>query len=182
MPLQEVLYQSQGWIVPAGKVAIIDDFSIMGDAPNDVQDEVRIFLPLVSGNSQLYITRPSRRIPDPGKAFATLYLAAGSRVSNPSTYNIMIVGRLADEADLYASVSSGFDGVVFSGGRLNADLNTSSPRPVSVRIEESSDLRNWRQSDVANVSKNGTGSFNVDVATGGASKMFIRATVKPRSK
>jgi len=111
------------------------------------------------------------RIPS-GKAIAAPYLDNGSLI-------IFLYGKLADEGDLFAKVDTNIKGTATKvDGETKTLVGTvelASNRPSQVKLEQSSDLRNWNTLDPVNQVTTNSLAF---LASSEKPRQFIRASAR----
>ncbi len=180
VPCNHIVRPSAPYIVPTGKTLIFD-VAVMtqGNGPANIQ----ILVPGASGNE--FFNYSATNALNHGNHHGvghTMHFAGGTRFQVPSglNFSFIVIGKLADDADLFACVPSTLGPVQDSPDDLRAVAKVSSPRPVRIEVEESTNLATWVVASAAQVVKQAIGEYAVSVPKAGAARKFVRAKARVR--
>ncbi len=95
-------------------------------------------------------------------------------VSKTPSYNITILGLLADPADLYASIETQSDGMLCRNSNFSYDVLAASARPGKIKLQGSTDLEEWHPIVDATIAKIDPSSHSVSVPIAGNEKYYVK--------
>ncbi len=180
------------YTVPAGKVLLIEQLSAWG--ANNVPTTSRILIQtkiVTISNGGVLTTDWGFPVSDKTQDVTLvrpLRIPAGGSIAIDSSGNgayneIHMMGMLIDVADLYAAnVPGAVQDVRVAGGELSTTVALTSPRPVRVSSEISSDLTAWSPNNSEQKQKTGTpGQWNVQTAASGGAKFMQIAARAPEA-
>lgn len=176
VPLNKVVKPGQNYLVPSGKTLIFTMAVIVGSSsPRNIKitpagalatDFFEYQAPYrVNGGSLNEIGQNN-----------VLYFQSGTKFESTSgspTFSFLILGRLADNSDLFASVPSTLRNPQDTGTELAATAEVDSPRPVRLDVEESTNL-GFTPAPDATVAKISPDSYDVAIDKNGDPKKFLR--------
>jgi|GEM_PF-3713668 len=181
--LNQIIKPGQSWTVPTGKAVILTHAVRTGGSTTGLFAHVHVpgadaneFMILTCFGS---VTSTASAIPAPFKA--------GTRFENPGSNpsSIIIIGKLADEADLFACVPVELEGIAATSSSIASTAKVSSPRPVQVVVEATNDLKanDWEAVDDAAISKIDVTQHSVIIPVSESEQTkFVRAKARVVSK
>ncbi|HOW67595.1 MAG TPA: hypothetical protein P5186_27775 [Candidatus Paceibacterota bacterium] len=176
------------YTVPAGKVLILESVQFTTLTANIREGEdVNIQITEVASNHNTVLStfvyagpygRYKRHTFDP-----PIRILGGGRLSSNATYGwYLFKGLLVDNSDLYADLDVELENPRVQDGALLAQARVSSPRPHSLRVESSTDLKTFSLDPSAATTRSGNPAVDtVSVATGDTGKKFVRVEARTRS-
>ncbi|MEN8254989.1 MAG: hypothetical protein ABFR33_05915 [Verrucomicrobiota bacterium] len=147
VPVNILLYDdNSSYSIPAGKTLIIEHFiwALEADSTHQNVSIKPANHPVGMGSFLLKFSvtapdswTPSRPIKIVGGSGATISILSGAA----DWRDVMIVGMLVDQADLYAAaIHNELESPQLAGGNFQFDVVLASPRPVVVQTEYTDDL------------------------------------------
>ncbi len=172
--LNQLIKGTESWTVPAGKTLILTHAARTG---SDFDLALRIFVNGASDSEfvQLSATGVLKGASTP----LPIYLAEGARIHNPTSHTALIIGRLADNADLFACVPSDSRLVTADKTRVVAEVTAKSARPAKLVVEDSDNLTDWNEVD-STETKIGPSRRRFEVTGNGEVRRFVRAKLVAR--
>lgn len=168
-PVSGVLGVGQNYLIPAGKILLLDCLSFSGYGTQAEVGGAYIWGSTIeAGNKVITFPRP-------------LKLPAGSKIQIvfPSSGAFMsYYGTLIDTADFYVLGPAAFDSVTKTNGALQAKLTVNDKAPALVRIEKSEDLKNWQSdTNTPTTPKRNETNLVLNINTQQTTNAFFRARI-----
>lgn len=119
--------------------------------------------------------------------FSPAYLIVGDaqgsgelKLVNGSNNWAVVVGLLADQSDMYASIPSQFTDGMYANGNMTLGVQLASARPSIMKIDKSSDLSSWLPAQ-ASIFNQGGGQLEA-IVSANEPKQFFRAKARARKR
>lgn len=172
-----IVRSEDSYVVPTGKVLLLSGAVALG---TDGDFKFRVYLN-GAGEKEFFLAKAVDNSTEP-LSIGRLYLPAGTRFEHRPAVtkrSFALVGRLADEGDLFAEVPTKLEPGADAGDHIQALARLASPRPARVETKESTDLETWTEGPTV-VAQEKPGVHRLELAKNGAPQKFLQATGRAR--
>lgn len=172
-----IVRKDDSYVVPPGKVLLLSGVVALG---SDGDFKFRVFLNGAE-DDEFFLAKAVDNSTEP-LAIGRLYLPAGTRFEHRPAVtkrSFALLGRLADEGDLFAEVPTKLEPGADAGDHIQLLARLASPRPARIETKESTDLESWTEGQTV-VDQEKPGVHRLELAKNGASKKFLQATGRAR--
>ena len=179
--INQIIANGQTYTVPAGKYLVVSHCSIANNTSAATFATLFVKVPGAAANEEFrFIAWNPMNADNQGANFNEMPLVPGTQIRNSSGVSTIIIGKLMDPGDLFATIDAELTIPFITPKRLFATLYAASTRPVRIKIETSTDMVNFETEEAAIVLDQGNGSYEVRVPKNpNDDRLFVRAQVAP---